>query len=130
MSPRLLAAIGLFGSLGTALVWGWIIYRRERGWRTVHGRVVEIVSKRDIELQTIYAPCIEFLDPSGRSRCFIHGIYGSERAFRIGQEVLVIFDPDNSENVHLHSIWTKYQPSWLAIFIALCCLLACFFPQT
>ena len=130
MTPRLLATVGLIGSLGTALVWGWIIYLRERNWQFAKGKVVDRVSKKDVDGIEVFAPCFEFRDPGGRLLTFAHRVYGSERAFQLGQEVTVVFDPDSPETAHLHSLWTKYQPSWLALFIALCSLFAYYFPQT
>lgn len=129
MTPRTLAFLGFLGSLGTAGVWGLVIHLRERHWRLAPGKVVGITSRLDVDGIEVYAPTFEFRDPEGRLRSVLHRVFGSEKAFRVGQEVMLAFDPSDPEGAHLHSLWTKYQPCWIALFIALCCVMAYMAPE-
>lgn len=124
MTPRTLAFLAFLGSVATAAVWGAVIHHRERHWRLAKGKVTDIVSRLDIDGIEVFAPTFEFVDLEGHSHQVLHRVFGSKRSFRVGQEVTLCFDPTDPGTAHLHSVRTKYQPCWIALFVALCCAFA------
>ncbi|MBX3046420.1 MAG: DUF3592 domain-containing protein [Anaerolineales bacterium] len=85
------------------------------GWRSVRlttqgestiGHVVELEESTDGEGSCcVYSPIIEFTAPNGRPVRFEGGNASSPPAYRIGQEVEVLYNPQDHQDASINSFY-------------------------
>ena len=129
MRAEYVAILSFVASLIIALACAVRTRRRERDWLFAQGRIAEMEESRDIDLQTVYAPIVEFTDHHGKVHHVRHKLRGSQSKFRPGQRVAVVYPADDPGQAHIDTIWTKYHTSWMALLISFCSVLAYFSSQ-
>ncbi len=72
------------------------------------GTVIQIVSYRDSDGETMYRPVVEFTDTAGSRREFSSDVSSSTSEFQRGEAVDVIYDPVAPENAIIDSFMERF----------------------
>ena len=94
--------------LGTAVILGISTYRFIRAASSTNGTVQNLVWSSTGSGHGVYQPIVLFADQSGQARTFTES--GSNPPdFRVGQQVRVIYDPNDPSHANIYS----FQTLWL-----------------
>ena len=78
------------------------------------GKVIRLVENKDKDGE---AALVEYFDLSNKRHEFQERSYSSPNTYRVGEEVKVIYDPNDKSLVRIHSIWGLYDYSILFLFL-------------
>ncbi len=114
----IMLAIGL-GLLFLGLQWRASTQNQIAAMIPADGTVVEVVSRTSTsggERRTFFYPVVEFRTVDGESIRFESSIGSNPAAYRVGDTVKVLYDPQTPQSALIDS-WEVWMPSGLAIGI-------------
>ena len=84
------------------------------------GKVIRLVDSEDGEETAVL---VEYFDLSNKRQEFQGRFYSSPSTYSVGEEVKVVYDPDDRSLVRIHSIWGLYDYSIIFLIIGLLLIL-------
>lgn len=126
MAMYVLLAIGIGLLLASIIIFG-IRYRIYKTGTRVVGKIIE-VKKTDeailddfqqVSFITLYKPVIEFVTEEGEKIVFVHNEPGSSRDFKVGDDIMVVYNKKKSHNFYVDDKMEFFRLSITLIILAL-----------
>jgi hypothetical protein len=123
LSSVLVVPLFLLVGLGLCVgggYWGWITYSFMQTASRAPGTVVEVTQYRDSEGDNVYSPVVEYTLPSGRTVRFEEDLRSSPPSHRVGDEVEVLYNPENPEEARINSVFNVWFGPGLLLGLGVC----------
>jgi len=114
----------VFGGIGLILLaFAGVSYMREADFlgraESASGQVVDFNLSSSTEGGSSYCPVIDFTTKDGQPVKYFANVCSSPPSYDIGEEVQVLYDPEDPKKVQMDGFWSKYVGTFVLSCIGL-----------